>query len=255
MLFALTRPVSPSIVDCELTYLARQPIDLTRLAAEHAEYERQLTALGATVQRLPAAPTLPDAVFVEDTAVVVDQIAVITRPGAESRRPETAAVAEQLAPHRRLVAIEPPGTLDGGDVLVFDREVYVGRSTRTNDSGIDQVRRALEPLGFRVTAIPVKRCLHLRSAVSRIAARTLLLNPDWVAADAFEGCDRIAVDPEEPGAANALALGGAILHPAQHRRTRGRIEAAGLKVIPMPMTEIAKAEGGLSCCSIIYEVP
>jgi dimethylargininase len=170
MLLALTRPVSPSIVECQLTHLARQPIELARAVAEHAEYERRLAELGATVRRLPAAPTLPDAVFVEDTAVVVDELAVVTRPGAEARRPETAAVAEQLAEYRRIVPIEPPGTLDGGDVLVMDGEVYVGRSTRTNDSGIEQLRRALEPLGYRVTVIAVTRCLHLKAAVTRVAA-------------------------------------------------------------------------------------
>jgi dimethylargininase len=254
MLLALTRPISPSIVDCQLTHLAREPIDFACAAAEHAEYERRLAGLGASVRRLPAEPTLPDAVFVEDTAVVVDELAVIARPGAESRRPETATVAAQLAEHRRIVSIEPPGTLDGGDVLVVDREVYVGRSTRTNDSGIEQLRRALETLGFRITAIPVKHCLHLKSAVTRVAQRTLLLNPDWIASDAFAGHRQVTVDPAEPAAANALALGGSILHPSQHRRTRARLEAAGLSVVPVPMTELAKAEAGMTCCSIIFEV-
>ena len=255
MLLALTRPLSPSIVDCELTYLARQPIDLARAGAEHAEYERRLAELGATVRRLPGAPDLPDAVFVEDTAVVVDELAVITRPGAVSRRAETVTVADQLAEHRRTVAIEPPGTLDGGDVLVVDGAVYVGRSTRTNDSGIEQLRRALEPLGYRVIAIPVTRCLHLKSAVTRITDETLLVNPDWIDPDAFPGHRRLAVDPAEPAAANALVLGGSILHPAQHLRTRARLEAAGYAVIPVPMTEIAKAEAGMTCCSILFEVP
>jgi dimethylargininase len=255
MLLALTRPVSPSIVDCQLTHLAREPIVFARASAEHGEYEQRLAELGATVRRLPAAPTLPDAVFVEDTAVVVDELAIVTRPGAESRRPETAMVAAQLAEHRRVVSIEPPGTLDGGDVLVVDRAVYVGRSTRTNDSGIGQLRGALEPLGFRVTAIPVTRCLHLKSAVTRVAERTLLLNPDWVASEAFAGYSHLTVDPAEPRAANALALQGSILHPAQYGRTRARLEAAGLAVIPVPMTELAKAEAGMTCCSILFEVP
>lgn len=254
MLLALTRAVSPTIVDCQLTHLAREPIDYTGAAAEHAEYERRLAELGATVRRLPAAPSLPDAVFVEDTAVVVDELAIITRPGAQSRRPETATVAPQLAEYRRCVTIEPPGTLDGGDVLVVDREVYVGRSTRSNDAGIEQLRRALEPLGYRVTSIPVTRCLHLKSAVTSIAERTLLVNPDWIAPEAFQGYRQLTVDPEEPGAANALALGGAILLPAQHARTLGRLAAAGLEAIAMPMTEMAKAEAGITCCSIILEV-
>jgi dimethylargininase len=254
MLIALTRAVSPSIVDCELTHLEREPIDYAGAAAEHAEYERRLAELGATVRRLPAAPSLPDAVFVEDTAIVVDEIAVITRPGAESRRPETVTVASELAEYRRCVAIEPPGTLDGGDVLVVDREVYVGRSTRTNDAGVEQLRRALEPLGFRVTPIPVTRCLHLKSAVSRVAGRTLLVNPDWIAPEAFPGYVQVCVDPAEPGAATALALGGAVLHPAHYARTRARLAAAGLTVIPVPMTEMAKAEAGMTCCSIVFEV-
>ena len=254
MLIALTRAVSPSIVDCELTHLEREPIDYAAAAAEHAEYERRLTELGATVRRLPAAPSLPDAVFVEDTAVVVDELAVITRPGAESRRPETATVARQLAEYRRCVAIEPPGTLDGGDVLVVDREVYVGRSTRTNDAGVEQLRHALEPLGFRVTPIPVTHCLHLKSAVSRVAGSTLLLNPDWIAPEAFPGYLQVSTDPAEPGAANTLAIGRAVLHPAHYARTRARLVAAGLTVIPVPMTEMAKAEAGITCCSIVFEV-
>jgi dimethylargininase len=254
MLIALTRAVSPSIVDCELTHLERETIDYADAAAEHAEYERRLAELGAIVRRLPAAPSLPDAVFVEDTAVVVDELAVITRPGAESRRPETATVAPQLAEYRRCVAIEPPGTLDGGDVLIVDREVYVGRSTRTNDAGVEQLRRALEPLGYRVTPVPVTRCLHLKSAVSRVAGRTLLLNPDWIAPEAFPGYAQVSVDPAEPGAANALALGGALLHPAHYARTRARLAAAGLTVIPVSMTEMAKAEAGMTCCSIVFEV-
>jgi dimethylargininase len=255
MLLALTRPVSPSIVECQLTHLARQPIDFPRAAAEHAEHERRLTELGVTVRRLPAAPALPDAVFVEDTAVVVDELAIITRPGAESRRPETATVTGPLAEYRRTITIEPPATLDGGDVLVVDREVYVGRSTRTNDAGIDQLRRALEPMGFTVTAIPVTGCLHLKSAVTRVAAGTLLINPDWIAPGAFAAYTQVSVDPAEPGAANALAVRGAVLLPAHYARTRARLAAAGFAVIPMPMTELAKAEAGITCCSIIFEVP
>jgi len=254
MLLALTRAVSPSIVDCQLTHLARQPIDYAGAAAEHAEYERRLAELGATVRRLPAAPSLPDAAFVEDTAVVVDELAVITRPGAESRRAETATVASQLAEYRRCVTIEPPGTLDGGDVLVVAREVYVGRSTRSNDAGIEQLRHVLEPLDYRVTPIPVTRCLHLKSAVTWVAERTLLVNPNWIAPEEFPGYRQLSVDPEEPGAANALALGGAILLPAQHARTRARLAAAGLEAIAVPMAEMAKAEAGITCCSIILEV-
>jgi dimethylargininase len=235
--------------------MVREAIDVAAAEAEHAEYERRLVGLGATVRRLPPEPALPDAVFVEDTAVVLDEIAVVTRPGAEPRRPETATVAAALGDYRRVVTIAPPGTLDGGDVLVVGRDVYVGQSTRSNASGIGQLRDALAPHGYRVIGIPVTGCLHLKSAVTQIAEETLLINPDWLPPDTFASYRRISVDPAEPGAANALALAGSVLHPAQHSRTRARLAAAGLSVIPVPMAELAKAEAGLTCCSIVFKVP
>lgn len=252
MLLALTRCVSPRVAECQLTHIAREPIDVARAQAEHHDYEQHLTALGATVRRLPAEPALPDGVFVEDTAVVLDEVAVITRPGAESRRTETASVAAELAAHRPTIAIEAPGTLDGGDVLVADRRVFVGRSSRSNAEGIAQLGRALAPHGYSVTAVPVGRCLHLKSAVTCIAPQTLLINPDWVPRETFGGYRLLAVDPVEPMAANALTVRGAILHPSQHRRTRARLEAEGFLVVPVSLGELAKAEGGVTCCSLVF---
>ena len=254
MLLALTRAVSPRIVDCELTHLAREPIDHARAEAEHCAYERQLSELGATVRRIAAEPALPDSVFVEDAAVVLDELAVITRPGAESRRAETASVADALASYRRTSAIEGPGTLDGGDVLVVGRQVFVGRSSRTNAEGFEQFRRLLAPHGYTVTPVAVKGCLHLKSAVTRIADRMLLMNPDWISVDTFPGYRTVPVDPAEPGAANALALGGTVLLPSHHPRTRARIAAEGLSVTPVAMAELAKAEAGITCCSLVFEV-
>lgn len=253
MLLALTRCVSPRIVECQLTHIAREPIDVARAEAEHWHYEQRLTALGATVRRLPAEPALPDGVFVEDTAVVLDEIAVITRPGAESRRAETASVAAELAAYRPTIAIEAPGTLDGGDVLVAGRRVFVGRSSRSNAEGIAQLARALTPHGYSVTAVPVGGCLHLKSAVTCVAPQTLLVNPEWIPREIFAGYRLLAVDPAEPTAANALALGGAVLHSAQHPRTRARLEAEGLPVIPVTLGELAKAEGAITCCSLVVE--
>src|SRR5450759_3872284 len=129
---ALTRSVPASIGNCELTHLSREPIDYARAVAQHAQYEAALRRLGCRVQRLPDAPDLPDSVFVEDTAVVFDDMAVIARPGAASRRAEVEALIAALGPHRRLACIEAPGTLDGGDVLVTPDRVFVGMSGRTN---------------------------------------------------------------------------------------------------------------------------
>jgi dimethylargininase len=251
MLIAYTRAVSPTLADCELTHLRREPLNVARAAQEHAAYESLLTRLGATVRRLPAEPGLPDAVFVEDTAVVLDGIAVITRPGAASRRPETASTAAVLAAHRPLVQIEGPGTLDGGDVLVCGRRVFVGLSTRTNRAATEQLAALLRPLDHEVVPVAFGGCLHLKSCVTRVADDLVLLNPAWVDARAFAGCRAVPVDPAEPNAANALALGGAVIHSAHYPRTQARLAAEGLRVAPVTMRELAKAEAGVTCCSLL----
>lgn len=251
MRLAITRAVSPALAQCELTHLSREPIDAGRAAAQHAEYERALETLGVEVHRLAADAALPDSVFVEDTCVVVDELAVITRPGAESRRPEAVAVAEAVLRHRPLRRIEPPGTLDGGDVLRIDRTLFVGRSLRTNDEGIEQLRRFLAPFGYEVRAVALHGCLHLKSAVTQVAPRTILANPAWIDMAAFAGYDAIEVDPAEPFAANALLIGDRVIYPTGFSRTRARLEARGIRVVPVDVSELAKAEGGVTCCSLL----
>jgi dimethylargininase len=250
-LIAYTRALSPALAECELTHLQREPLDVAGAQAEHEQYEAVLQRLGARVVRLPPTPQLPDGVFVEDAAVVLDDVALITRPGALSRQPETATVASALAAHRPLVHVTAPGTLDGGDVLVCGRTIYIGLSSRTSPAAIDQVAGLLGPYGYAVQPVAFAGCLHLKSAVTRIADDLLLLNPDWVKADRFPGFRALSVDPAEPHAANALALGGAVVHPLQHVRTRTRIEAAGLTVVTVPQVELAKAEAGVTCCSLL----
>jgi dimethylargininase len=245
--------VSPSLARCELTHLAREPINATRAAAQHAEYERCLAELGVEVVRLPPAPELPDSVFVEDTAVVLSELAIITRPGAASRRPETAIAADALRPYRDLAFIMAPGTLDGGDVLTVGRHVYVGLSSRTSAAGVEQLRQMLAPLGYHVTAVSVNGCLHLRSAVTQVAPGTLLINRDWVDGDAFRGVELIAVDPTEPHAANALRVGETVVFPAAFERTRDRLRALGISILSVDVSELAKAEGGVTCCSLLVE--
>jgi dimethylargininase len=252
MLIALTRPVSAALARCELTHLARTPIDVARAAVQHAAYEIALRAAGAIVHRLPAADDLPDAVFVEDVAVVLDEVAVITRPGAASRRPETAAVEAALAGFRPLAHVAAPGTVDGGDVLVAGRTLFVGRSSRTNEDGVRQLASAVNPYGYRVVAVEVGGCLHLKSAATLVGDGLLLVNPAWVPAGAFPGFDRLAVDPAEPYAANALRVRDRLLFPEHFPRTRNRLEGRGLSVVPVPCDELAKAEGAVTCCSIVF---
>jgi len=250
-MLALIRNVSPAMARCELTHLARVPIDIDLAVRQHATYAEHLQALGCGLIEVAAEPDLPDSVFVEDAAVVVDEVAVIARPGAILRQREVDSVARALTPYRDCVAIAPPGTLDGGDVLRIDREVYVGRSTRSNAAGIEQLGAILASFGYRVTAVELRGCLHLKSAVTQVAPQTLLINHACVARGHWPGMTFIAVDPFEPYAANALLLGTKVLHPASAHLTRARMAAAGLDVVPIEVSEIEKAEGGVTCCSIL----
>ncbi|HKI95233.1 MAG TPA: hypothetical protein VJ992_08085 [Gemmatimonadales bacterium] len=250
---ALTRAVSPTLAACELTHLAREPIDPARAAADHSAYEDALRALGATVVRVTPAPDLPDAVFVEDTAIVLNEIAVITRPGAPSRRAETPAVAEVLGAYRTLAHIRAPATIDGGDVLRLGRTLYVGQSSRTNAPAIAQLHELLHPWEYRVVGVRVQGCLHLKSAITDVGEGVLLANPRWVDTTQFGSQGVIAVSDDEPGAANALRLAGAVVFPSHYPRTARRLERAGLRVVPVPCAELAKAEGGVTCCSLLVE--
>lgn len=252
MQIAITREVSPSIGQCELTHLAREAIDLDLARAQHRQYEACLAALGCQIQRLPLEPELPDAVFVEDVAVVLDELAIMTRPGADSRRPEARSVAAALAPYRRLAYIEAPGTLDGGDVLRVGRTLWVGLSGRSNPAGTEQMRALLAPLGYTVRGVAVDGCLHLKSAVTQAARDTLLINPAWVDAGAFDPMNLIEVGPAEPFAANALLLGESVVYPAAYPATRRRLEEEGIPVRVVDVSELGKAEGGVTCCSLIF---
>jgi len=264
-LIAITRGVSARIGACELTHLERQPIDVDLARAQHRAYEETLARLGCRVESLPALDDLPDSVFVEDVAIVLDEVAVITRPGAESRRPETDAISPTLAGYRPLTFIQPPGTLDGGDVLRLGKRVFVGRSGRSSESGIAQLRGLLAPYGYAVTAVPIRGCLHLKSAVTEAAPGVVLVNPQWVdpaafipsgvievGPSAFSPAAVIEIDPGEPAAANGLLIGSRLIYPSSFPGTRRRLEAAGVDVVPVDVSELQKAEGAVTCCSLIF---
>lgn len=255
VLMALTREISAAFEACALTHLPRVPVDVDRARAQHAAYEWALVDAGCTVRRLASGPDMSDAVFVEDIAVVFDEGAVIGRPGAESRRAETPVVVEALARHGRpMQHIRTPGTLDGGDVLVIGRQVFVGLSVRTNRAAIDQLAGILAPVGYIVHAVPLHGCLHLKSAATAVAPDTVLINREWVSGEAFAGLSLLDVDPGEPHAANALAVGDRIVYPASFPRTRERLERRGLRVRPIDVGELQKAEGAVTCCSLIFEM-
>lgn len=251
MPIALTRSVPPSIVNCELTHLEREPINPVRAVEQHRRYEEALAALGCTIQRLPPLPDLPDSVFVEDAAVVLPELAVIARPGATSRRAEVASVADALRPHRPLRFIEPPGTLDGGDILQVGLTIHAGESTRTNAEGIRQLAELTSACGYSVRTLKVRGCLHLKSAVTRVSENVVLLNPAWVDSSSFRGMHQIEVHPHEPLAANALWTGDAVIYARTYDKTRKRLEQNGVNVHPVDTDELHKAEGAVTCCSIL----
>ncbi len=250
---ALTREITPAIARCELTHLAREPIDLDGARRQHDEYERTLATLGCEVRRLAAAREMGDSVFIEDTAVVFDEVAMVMRPGAQSRRPETAAVADALAPYRILHEIVAPAIVDGGDVLVAGRRVFVGMSTRSNREAVVQMRRVLAPFGYRVEEIAVTGCLHLKSAVTALADDMLLINRRWVDVSMFSDFELVDVHPGEPSAANALRVAHAIVFPSEFPRTRDAIASRGFDVRTVPASELAKAEGAVTCCSLVFQ--
>lgn len=252
MLTAITRQVSPSIVRCELTHLERQPIDLPTAVAQHRQYEQALKELGLEVISMPAEADLPDSVFVEDTALVLDELAILTRPGADSRKAEVSSIARTLSHYRELEAIQSPGTLDGGDILQVGRSIYVGISTRSNRSAIEQLQELVKPFGYRVRGVKVTGCLHLKSAVTALAEDTLLINPAWVDRSEFENYRMIEIDPGEPYAANALRIGESLLYQPSFPGTIHRLEGAGLHLKLVEASELGKAEGALTCCSLVF---
>ena len=254
MLIAITREVTAAMARCELTHLDRTPIDIDLARAQHRAYERALEEAGCSIVRVAAAPDLPDAVFVEDAAVVLDEVAVVMRLGAESRRAETPAVADLLGRYRPVVRhVDAPGTIDGGDVLVVGRTVFIGLSERTNAAAVEQMRTILRPHGYEVRAVPVTGCLHLKSAVTALADDRLLVNPAWTQPDAFPSFGLVDIDPHEPYAANIIRAGGGLIYPAAFPRTCERLERLGLRVRTVEVRELAKAEGAVTCCSLIFE--
>jgi dimethylargininase len=253
VLTAITRAVSPAIANCELTFVRRQPITWSKARDQHRAYEQLLEKLGARVISLPAEPALPDSMFVEDPAIVLDELAVILPLGTASRQPEAESLAKALSPFRKLTYITAPGGIEGGDVLCIHRTLYVGLSTRTNDEGIRQLTEILAPHHYQVVAVPVTGCLHLKSAVTYLGRYTLLGNRAWFDPARFVNFNWIDVAPEEPHAANALAVGDTVIFPASFPRTSTKIESAGFEVTPIDISELQKAESGLTCSSLLFQ--
>ena len=251
MTIAITREISSRFNECEITHIDRAPIEVSIARAEHHEYVKALTQLGCQVIELPEEPELPDSVFVEDTAFILDEAAVITRPGADSRKPETESIIRALSPHRPLIHVTEPATVDGGDVLVLGKNIYIGISTRSNEASVRQIQELLDKYGYTVTGVEMHDCLHLKTAVTKVDEKTLLINQKWVDTFHFKNFDLIDVDPSEPFAANCLPVNGHIIFPTSFPKTRAKLESRGYKIQAVSVDELAKAEGAVTCCSLI----
>ena len=253
MLTAITRAVSASLAKCELTWLDREPIDIDRAIAEHHAYESCLARLGARVISLPALDEHPDAVFVEDPAIVLEEVAVITTMGCESRRGERASLADALARFRDLIHMRDPARLEGGDVMRVGRTLFAGLSARTDRAGVEQLAAQLRPYGYQVIAVELRDCLHLKSACCCIGDDTILINSKWVDTGRFTRYKLIEVAESEAGAANALQVGNVVVMPNAFPATAARLRDRGFQVEELEMTELMKAESGVTCSSLLFE--
>jgi dimethylargininase len=279
---AIVRKPTESLARCLLTHIERSSIDLARALEQHAAYTACLRELGCEIVELAPLPACPDAVFIEDTAVVLDDVAVIACPGAPSRRAECASVARELAKHRATVALaEPaasdalpsldrtatlgglvpagghaplggPATLDGGDVMAVDHTLYVGQSKRTNHAGLKALAHLVLEHGYRVKAVDVRGALHLKSACTHLGRGVLLVNRDWIAPERLAPLELVDVDPREPFAANSTRVGRRVVMSSAYPRTAERVERAGFDVYQVDLSEFHKAEAGATCLSLIF---
>jgi dimethylargininase len=250
---AITRGVGRRLSDCSLTFVGREPIDVEKAISQHTGYVEALRRAGTEVDVLPADDSLPDSVFVEDAAVPFHEAAVLTLPGNPRRRPEVPAIADALRRYRRLIPIVEPATLDGGDVLSLGRRFFVGLSSRTNPEGVSQFASAVRPFGYDVAPIEVRGCLHLKTAVTALDEETLLVNRSWIDASALPAVRIVEVPPEEPFGANALAVNGVVHLSARWEHARRVVEEAGFTVTALDVSEFEKAEGGLTCLSLLLD--
>jgi len=253
MLRALTHKVSPKIAECELTFVQRTPIDYHLASRQHDEYEATLTRLGASVKSLSENESFPDSCFVEDTAIVVDEMAIICTMGVSSRRGETSLVARELSRYRELSRISLPATVEGGDVLRIGRRILVGESRRTNEEGIKQLAQILEPIGYRVSRVHTNGSLHLKSACTAINDETLFVNSDWIETDQLKDFRLLQTPRDEPASGNVLRVGATVCVQAGFPRALELIHAEAERVETIDMSELRKAEAGLTCSSIIFE--
>jgi dimethylargininase len=248
---AIVRQPGGDLSACELSYQQRDSIDAERLATQHAAYVAALRVAGLNVITLPALPEFPDSVYVEDTAIVLDEVAILTRPGAPSRLGEVGPMAKTLEPLRTCLSMQVPSTLDGGDVCLHDGVLYVGQGGRTNHAGLKELAHLVLAHGYRVKAVELGDCLHLKSAMSSLPDGRILLYRDWLNLSRVEHSGIIEAHPSEPCGANVLAVGEHVICSSAYPRTNERLSSEGFNLLEVNLSEVHKMEAAVTCPSLI----
>jgi dimethylargininase len=252
-LIAITHTPPPALEWGERTYVGREPIDFQLALRQHAAYCALLRELGAKVITLDVNRDHADAAFVEDTALVLDEIAIMTMPGAESRRPEPPGIERELAKFRTVRRIELPATLDGGDIVVAGKRILVGASRRSNEAGARSLQDITAPFGYVVSRVSLRDCLHLKSACCVLPDGTMLVNPAWIGdARDLHGAQLREIHPAEPFAADFATVGRTVVMSETNPRTADLVRDMGFDVRTTPLSEFEKAEGGVTCLSILF---
>jgi dimethylargininase len=250
-MLALTHVVSPNLQQCQRTFIAQEPIDYGRAVDQHQAYCRMLRECGAKVRTLDVNRDLPDSVFIEDTAIVLDEVALLASMGAPSRRAEPTGIEPELRKYRPIERVKLPATIEGGDVLRVGHTLLVGLSSRTNAMGIETLDAIVRRFGYLVWAVPIRGCLHLKSACAALPDGRLLVNPSGLDTSALESFQRISVPDEEPEAANLALVGDSVCLTSAHPRTAELIGRLGFRVRTVDVSEFAKAEGCVTCMSLL----
>ncbi|HEX3865772.1 MAG TPA: hypothetical protein VHV78_03435 [Gemmatimonadaceae bacterium] len=252
-LVAITHLPSPSMQDGERTFAGDDIVDAALALEQHAAYRSALEQCGAAVAVLSANRAMPDCVFVEDTALVLDEVAIMMSPGAVSRRGEPAGIEPALRPYREIAYVALPATIDGGDIVRAGRSLYVGASARTSGDGIAALREIVTRFGYSVTGVPVEKCLHLKSACSALADGRFLVNAEWIDVAPLPASALISVPDDEPCAGDVLVIGEHIISSDAFPRTADLLRSTGAEVIPVSVSEFAKVDGGVTCLSLVFD--
>lgn len=255
MLTAITHKPSPLLNNCELTFLPSQKIDFQKAQLQHKNYCRMLSECGAEVVTLDGNIALPDSAFVEDTAIVLDEIAIITPMGVSSRQEETELIEKELVKFRPVAKIDPPAKIEGGDVLRIKKNLYVGISSRTNVKGIEALNEFVKPFGYKVYVVRFRSSLHLKTACTALDDETVLINPEWIDSEIFKDFKVICASKDEPFAANILRIGETICVHSEFTKTIESIQKVGFNTKQVNISEFLKAEAGLTCLSLIFSFP